>query len=427
VEDFFKCAVEAHEQKVVTVAKNEADVKRFVERYGRRPIAVGVFDSLPVFREGFERSAVTLHDDGHSRLLFLEVENRKLRDLAAAPIGLEKNSTFLFVREPIDDDLDRTTHKIVPFNPRFDNPLELPSFLYTNAQPLISELDSKNAKYFGVKHPIFALYLSKTVDPELFRILHAVAQEYRGKFDFAYADFDHSRFFEKLARNNERPLGAGFAIVGFQNARFHKHIYGGAMKLSSVLEWIDFYDSGKLEGKVDHTPKKLVDAETGEVSHHAVHAITGDQWIANVLDGSKDVVVFQYTSNCRPCRRVESLLNTVALQLSHVRSLKFVKVNLDTDSPPKGFRSEKVPSVQFFPANRKSLPEVYHSGKNRGTLLKWIMKYSYFRFSARNRESEIFWARSITFAALWVIFIGLVLRKTRKARLFIARMENVKV
>lgn len=101
----------------------------------------------------------------------------------------------------------------------------------------------------------------------------------------------------------------------------------------------------------------------------ATRAVTDATFTSDVLQSDKPVLVDFWAEWCAPCRKVEPLLNEIAVELAD----KVTIVKLDIDANPETTRAYQVMSVPTLTVFKGGLPvQSIIGARPKGDLLRLI-------------------------------------------------------
>ncbi|KAG5866351.1 hypothetical protein JTB14_004130 [Gonioctena quinquepunctata] len=105
-----------------------------------------------------------------------------------------------------------------------------------------------------------------------------------------------------------------------------------------------------------------IQSQRQDKSKIVIDELDTNSFLSTVLKENEAVVVFYYSKQCSFCNGISFMYLTVAQKLSHVKKLRFTRIDGDKNILPWEYSMEIYPTILFFPTKRKSESRVFPSG-----------------------------------------------------------------
>jgi len=157
------------------------------------------------------------------------------------------------------------------------------------------------------------------------------------------------------------------------------------LQASTVVKFIGDYERGALKPWLRSEPEPSAEEA---LATGGVGVLVGTTFTAAVQDTTKDVLVDFYAPWCGHCRKFEPNYKGLARKLSHVPSLRIMKLDA-TRNEVEGMQIMGFPTIILFPAGEQHHQVVYHGNRQVDDMVGWLHEHCKVKFDDRpSREVE---------------------------------------
>mmetsp|Transcript_15034 Transcript_15034/g.20614 ORF Transcript_15034/g.20614 Transcript_15034/m.20614 type:complete len:415 (+) Transcript_15034:310-1554(+) len=259
---------------------------------------------------------------------------------------------------------------------------QLKDFVLNKALPLVGEMTIANKQlYDSKKTPYLTVFTAVDLEKNFKQFnyianrVRKVAKDFKNKLNFNIAS--KSKFNYILESDyvfNDHTMKD--TVVGIRAGNFFYRMDAN-IKFSpeSLLEFVNAYLAGKIEGVEKKTPAAPKGDEDEDDSDSAVVTLTNDNFKSEVTEPKdKDVLVEFYAPWCGHCKQLKPEFKATAEHFKDDSGVTIAAMDATANTVPKGFDVSGYPTLYFVPADTKK-PKLYDGGRDMSSFIAYIKSH----------------------------------------------------
>lgn len=268
------------------------------------------------------------------------------------------------------------------FSEKFDGDA-IEKFAKTASTPLVGEVGPETySGYMSAGIPLAYIFAETPEErKELADSLKPLAEEYRGKLNFATID---AKQFGAHAGNLNLPTDKfpSFAIQEtVKNQKFPFDIEK-KIELASVKSFVDDFVAGKVEPSIKSEP--IPETQEGPVT-----VVVAKQYNEIVLDDEKDVLIEFYAPWCGHCKALAPKYDDLAsLYAKSEYKDKVVIAKVDATANDVPDEIQGFPTIKLYPAGAKTEPVTYSGSRTVEDLIKFVKENGKYKAEVEEKAVE---------------------------------------
>ncbi|KAH6659916.1 thioredoxin-like domain-containing protein [Truncatella angustata] len=268
------------------------------------------------------------------------------------------------------------------FTEKFDAEA-IEKFAKTASTPLVGEVGPETySGYMSAGLPLAYIFAESAEErKELADALKPLAEEYRGKINFATID---AKQFGAHAGNLNLPTDKfpSFAIQEtVKNQKFPFDIEK-KIELESIKSFVDEFAAGKVEPSIKSEP--IPETQEGPVT-----VVVAKSYNDIVLDDSKDVLIEFYAPWCGHCKALAPKYDDLAsLYAKSEFKDKIVIAKVDATANDVPDEIQGFPTIKLYAAGAKSEPVTYSGSRTIEDLIKFVKENGKFKAEVEEKAVE---------------------------------------
>lgn len=256
------------------------------------------------------------------------------------------------------------------------------TFAKTASTPLVGEVGPETySSYMSAGLPLAYIFAETAEErTELAELLKPLAEEYRGKVNFATID---AKQFGAHAGNLNLPTDKfpSFAIQETVKNQKFPFDHEKKIELASIKSFVDDFIAGKVEPSIKSEP-------IPETQENAVQVVVAKSYNDIVLDDTKDVLIEFYAPWCGHCKalapKYEDLASLYA-KSEFKDKIVIAKVDATLNDVPDEIQG--FPTIKMYAAGAKNEPITYSGSRTIEDLIKFVKENG--KYKAEVEESAI--------------------------------------
>jgi protein disulfide-isomerase A1 len=268
------------------------------------------------------------------------------------------------------------------FTEKFDADA-IEKFAKTASTPLVGEVGPETySGYMSAGLPLAYIFAETAEErTELADALKSLAEEYRGKINFATID---AKQFGAHAGNLNLPTDKfpSFAIQEtVKNQKFPFDVEK-KIELASIKAFVDDFVAGKVEPSIKSEP--IPETQEGPVT-----VVVAKSYNDIVLDDSKDVLIEFYAPWCGHCKALAPKYDDLAsLYAKSEFKDKVVIAKVDATANDVPDEIQGFPTIKLYPAGAKSEPVTYSGSRTVEDLIKFVKENGKYKAEVEEKAVE---------------------------------------
>ncbi|KAI1345006.1 protein disulfide isomerase [Xylariaceae sp. FL0016] len=268
------------------------------------------------------------------------------------------------------------------FSEKFDEDAII-SFTKTASTPLIGEVGPETySGYMSAGIPL-AYIFAETADErkELGEALKPVAEQYRGKINFATID---AKSFGAHAGNLNLPTDKFPSFAIQETVKNQKFPFDTEKEITAktIGSFVEDFSAGKIEPSLKSEP-------IPETQDAAVTVVVGKSYEDIVLDDSKDVLIEFYAPWCGHCKALAPKYEDLASMYANSEfkdKVVIAKVDATANDVPDEIQG--FPTIKMYPAGSKSEPVTYSGSRTVEDLIKFVKEKGKYKAEVEEKKEE---------------------------------------
>ncbi|KAJ8126417.1 hypothetical protein O1611_g7221 [Lasiodiplodia mahajangana] len=268
------------------------------------------------------------------------------------------------------------------FAEKFDEEA-IASFTKTASTPLVGEVGPETySDYMSAGIPLAYIFAETAEErKELGDALKPVAEQYRGKINFATID---AKSFGAHAGNLNLPTDKfpSFAIQEtVKNQKFPFSVEE-EITLDSISKFVEDFAAGKIEPSLKSEP--IPETQEGPVT-----VVVGKTYEDIVLDDTKDVLIEFYAPWCGHCKALAPKYDELAalyVNSEYKDKVVIAKVDATANDVPDEIRG--FPTIKLYPAGSKGEPVTYSGSRTVEDLISFVKENGKYKAEVEEKKEE---------------------------------------
>ncbi|KAI0107518.1 protein disulfide-isomerase [Nemania sp. FL0031] len=268
------------------------------------------------------------------------------------------------------------------FSEKFDEEA-IASFTKTASTPLVGEVGPETySDYMSAGIPLAYIFAETPEErKELGDALKPVAEQYRGKINFATID---AKSFGAHAGNLNLPTDKfpSFAIQEtVKNQKFPFSVEE-EITFDSISKFVEDFAAGKIEPSLKSEP--IPETQEGPVT-----VVVGKTYEEIVLDDSKDVLIEFYAPWCGHCKALAPKYDELAalyVNSEYKDKIVIAKVDATANDVPDEIRG--FPTIKLYPAGSKGEPVTYSGSRTVEDLISFVKENGKYKAEVEEKKEE---------------------------------------
>ncbi|KAI1846742.1 hypothetical protein JX265_008954 [Neoarthrinium moseri] len=268
------------------------------------------------------------------------------------------------------------------FSEKFDAEA-IEKFAKTASTPLVGEVGPETySGYMSAGLPLAYIFAETAEErKELADSLKSLAEEYRGKINFATID---AKQFGAHAGNLNLPTDKFPSFAIQETVKNQKFPYDIEKKidLASIKAFVDDFAAGKVEPSIKSEP--IPETQEGPVT-----VVVAKSYNDIVLDDTKDVLIEFYAPWCGHCKALAPKYDDLAtLYAKSEFKDKIVIAKVDATANDVPDEIQGFPTIKMYPAGAKTEPVTYSGSRTVEDLIKFVKENGKFKAEVEEKTIE---------------------------------------
>ncbi|KAI1866135.1 uncharacterized protein JN550_007824 [Neoarthrinium moseri] len=268
------------------------------------------------------------------------------------------------------------------FSEKFDAEA-IEKFAKTASTPLVGEVGPETySGYMSAGLPLAYIFAETAEErKELADSLKSLAEEYRGKINFATID---AKQFGAHAGNLNLPTDKFPSFAIQETVKNQKFPYNIEKKidLASIKAFVDDFAAGKVEPSIKSEP--IPETQEGPVT-----VVVAKSYNDIVLDDTKDVLIEFYAPWCGHCKALAPKYDDLAtLYAKSEFKDKIVIAKVDATANDVPDEIQGFPTIKMYPAGAKTEPVTYSGSRTVEDLIKFVKENGKFKAEVEEKTIE---------------------------------------
>ncbi|KAI0136471.1 protein disulfide-isomerase [Xylariales sp. AK1849] len=268
------------------------------------------------------------------------------------------------------------------FTEKFDAEA-IEKFAKTASTPLVGEVGPETySSYMSAGLPLAYIFAETPEErKELSDSLKSLAEEYRGKINFATID---AKQYGAHAGNLNLPTDKfpSFAIQEtVKNQKFPFDVEK-KIELAAIKSFVDDFVAGKVEPSIKSEP-------VPETQEGPVTIVVAKNYNEVVLDDTKDVLIEFYAPWCGHCKALAPKYDDLAnLYINSEFKDKIVVAKVDATANDVPDEIQGFPTIKLYPAGSKGEPVTYSGSRTVEDLIKFVKENGKYKAEVEEKVVE---------------------------------------
>jgi protein disulfide-isomerase A1 len=268
------------------------------------------------------------------------------------------------------------------FSEKFDAEA-IEKFAKTASTPLVGEVGPETySDYMSAGLPLAYIFAETAEErEELSKTLKPLAEDYRGKINFATID---AKQFGAHAGNLNLPSDKFPSFAIQETVKNQKFPFDTEKKieLASIKKFVDDFAAGKVEPSIKSEP--IPETQEGPVT-----VVVAKSYEDIVLDDTKDVLIEFYAPWCGHCKALAPKYDDLAsMYAASEFKDKVVIAKVDATANDVPDEIQGFPTIKMYPAGAKKEPVTYSGSRTVEDLIKFIKENGKYKAEVSEKKEE---------------------------------------